>query len=102
MSSRASPGGATARHVAVHRHGIPLLAFTSRPEVRSQLALLWGAETFVVPKMHHTDDMVAMADKALLDLGRGHVGDFVVIVAGTPPGTVGSTNTLRVHKLGGE
>ena len=94
--------GATARHVAVHRHGIPLLAFTSRPEVRSQLALLWGAETFVVPKMHHTDDMVAMADKALLDLGRGHVGDFVVIVAGTPPGTVGSTNTLRVHKLGGE
>ena len=94
--------GATARHMAVHRHGIPLLAFTSRPEVRSQLALLWGTETFVVPMVHHTDEMVAMADKALLDLKRGRVGDFVIIVAGTPPGTAGSTNTLRVHKLGGE
>jgi pyruvate kinase len=94
--------GATARHVAVHRDHIPLLAFTSRPEVRSWLALLWGCETFVVPKVEHTDDMVALADKALLDLRRGHVGDFVIIVAGTPPGTAGSTNTLRVHKLGGE
>ena len=94
--------GATARHVAVHRDHIPLLAFTSRPEVRSWLALLWGCETFVVPKVHHTDEMVAMADKALLDLGRGRPGDFVVIVAGTPPGTAGSTNTLRVHRLGGE
>jgi pyruvate kinase len=94
--------GATARHLAVHRHGIPLLAFTTRPEVRSQLALLWGTETFVVPHMEHTDDMVSTADKALLDLGRGKLGDFVIIVAGTPPGTAGSTNTLRVHKLGGE
>jgi pyruvate kinase len=94
--------GATARHVAVHRDNIPLLAFTTRPEVRSQLALLWGCETFVVPTVHHTDEMVAMADRSLLELGRGRAGDFVVIVAGTPPGTAGSTNTLRVHKLGGE
>ncbi|MCE9627831.1 MAG: pyruvate kinase, partial [Candidatus Eisenbacteria bacterium] len=94
--------GATARHMAVHRHGIPLLAFTTRPEVRSQLALLWGCETFVVPPMHHTDEMIMSADKALLELGRGRVGDFVVFAAGTPPGAAGSTNTLRVHKLGGE
>jgi len=94
--------GATARHVAVHRHRIPLLAFTTRPEVRSQLALVWGAETFVVQKVEHTDEMVALADRALLELGRGQPGDFVVIVAGTPPGTAGSTNTLRVHRLGGE
>ena len=70
--------------------------------MRSWLALLWGCETFVVPKAEHTDEMVAMADKALLDLGRGRPGDFVIIVAGTPPGTAGSTNTLRVHRLGGE
>ena len=100
--SRSPRRGATARHVAVHRDHIPLLAFTSRPEVRSWLALLWGCETFVVPKVEHTDDMVALTDKALLELGRGHLGDFVIIVAGTPPGTAGSTNTLRVHKLGGE
>jgi pyruvate kinase len=92
--------GATARHVAAHRDQIPLLAFTSRSEVRSRLALLWGCETFVVPRVQTTDEMVAQVDKALLDLGRGQPGDHVVIVAGTPPGTAGSTNTLRVHELG--
>jgi pyruvate kinase len=92
--------GATARHVAAHRNAIPLLAFTSRPEVRSRLALLWGCETFVVPRMQTTDEMVAQVERALLELGRGKPGDSVVIVAGTPPGTAGSTNTLRVHELG--
>jgi pyruvate kinase len=94
--------GTTARHVAVHRDAIPLLAFTTRPEVRSRLALLWGTETFVMPHADHTDEMVAQVDHELLRLGRGREGDFVVIVAGTPPGTAGSTNTLRVHRLGGE
>jgi len=94
--------GATVRHVAAHRHAIPILAFTSRPEVRSRLALVWGAETFVVPRASHTDEMVMQADRALLEMGRGKKGDYIVIVAGTPPGTAGSTNTLRVHQLGGE
>jgi pyruvate kinase len=94
--------GATVRHVAVHRNAIPILAFTSRPEVRSRLALVWGTETFIVPRASHTDEMVMQADKALLEMGRGKKGDYIVIVAGTPPGTAGSTNTLRVHKLGGE
>jgi pyruvate kinase len=86
--------------VAAHRHAIPILAFTPRPEVRSRLALVWGAETFIVPRASHTDDMVTQADKALLEMGRGRKGDYIVIVAGTPPGTAGSTNTLRVHQLG--
>jgi pyruvate kinase len=94
--------GATVRHVAAHRNAIPILAFTPRPEVRSRLALVWGAETFIVPRASHTDDMVAQADRALLEMGRGKKGDYIVIVAGTPPGTAGSTNTLRVHRLGGE
>ena len=94
--------GATPRHVAAHRNAIPLLAFTSLPEVRSRLALLWGTETFVVPRVSTTDEMVAQVDRALLELGRAQAGDYVVVVAGTPPGSPGSTNTLRVHRLGGE
>ena len=94
--------GATARWVASHRHPTPLLAFTSLPAVRSQLALQWGIETFVVPRVSHTDDMVRQVDAALLELGRGKTGEFVVIVAGTPPGSSGSTNTLRIHRLGAE
>ena len=75
-------------------------AVTTQPAVRSQLALVWGVETFVVRDADHTDAMVAQVDRAMLDLGRGARGDVVVIVAGTPPGTAGSTNMLRVHRLG--
>ena len=94
--------GASARRVSSHRHPIALLAFTSEPAVRSQLALQWGIETFVVPRVSHTDEMVRQVDRALLELGRAERGEFVVIVAGTPPGTTGSTNTVRVPRLGAE
>ena len=92
--------GDTARRLAEHRSAIPLLAFTPVPEVRSQLALVWGVETFLVPAVEHTDDMVSQVDSAMLDLGRMKRGELVTIVAGSPPGTSGSTNAMRVHRLG--
>jgi pyruvate kinase len=81
---------------------VPLLAFTTESAVRSQLALAWGAETFVVPRAAQTDELIAQVDRSLLELGRGRPGDLVVIVAGTPPGYEGTTNTMRIHRLGGE
>ncbi|RJK93725.1 pyruvate kinase [Vallicoccus soli] len=92
--------GDSGRRMARLRTSIPLLAFTPREETRSQLALSWGMESFLVPMVEHTDDMVRQVDKALLDLGRCSVGDLVVIVAGSPPGIPGSTNALRVHRMG--
>jgi pyruvate kinase len=68
--------------------------------VRSQLALVWGVETFLVPQVAHTDDMVRQVDRALLDIGRAQLGERVVIVAGVPPGIPGTTNGMRVHKMG--
>jgi len=92
--------GVAARRLASHRSPIPLLAFTPEPAVRSQLSLTWGVETFIVPMADHTDEMVAQVDRAMLELGRGRVDDLVVIVAGSPPGLAGTTNMLRVHRLG--
>jgi pyruvate kinase len=92
--------GDTARRLAEHRSPIPLLAFTPLPEVRSQLALVWGVETFLVPPVQHTDEMVRQVDGAMLELGRMQVGELVTIVAGSPPSTTGSTNALRVWRLG--
>ena len=92
--------GDTVRRLARLHSPLPLLAFTSRPEVRSQLALSWGTETFLVPHVESTDEMVGMVDKALLGLDRYKRGDQVVIVAGAPPGTVGSTNLIHVHRIG--
>jgi pyruvate kinase len=92
--------GDTVRRLSRHRTRRPLLAFTSVPAVRNQLALSWGVETFLVPMVQHTDAMFRQVDAALLEIGRYERGDVVVIVAGSPPGTAGSTNTLRVHQLG--
>jgi pyruvate kinase len=92
--------GETARRLARYRSPIPLLAFTTEPATRSQLALTWGVETFLVPPVAHTDDMVRQVEAALLEIGRCEKGDKVVIVAGSPPGTPGQTNALRVHRIG--
>jgi pyruvate kinase len=92
--------GDTVRRLARHHCQIPLYAFTPEPEVRRQLALSWGVESFVSPTVQHTDEMVRAVDDAMLANGRGRAGDLVVIVAGSPPSTPGSTNMLRVHRLG--
>jgi pyruvate kinase len=92
--------GETARRLARYRSPIPLLAFTTDPATRSQLALTWGVETFIVPTVRHTDDMVHEVDSALARLGRCAIGDKIVIVAGSPPGSPGKTNALRVHRIG--
>jgi pyruvate kinase len=92
--------GDSARRMSRLRSSIPLLAFTPRQAVRSQLALSWGVETFLVDQVSRTDDMVLQVDEALLSSGRGQIGDQVVIVAGSPPGVTGSLNTILVNRLG--
>jgi pyruvate kinase len=92
--------GETTRRLSALHPRQPLLAFTVDPRVRSRLALTWGVETFLVPQVSHTDDMVAQVDFSLLSIGRLKVGDRVVVVAGSPPNTVGSTNLIRVHEVG--
>jgi pyruvate kinase len=95
-----SQTGDTVRRLARLHCQLPLLALTPEPVVRGQLALSWGVETFQVPFVAHTDDMFREVDRTLLELGVAAPGDYVVVVAGSPPNTPGSTNTLRVHQLG--
>jgi pyruvate kinase len=106
LSARAlvafTQSGDTVRRLARLHTRLPLLAFTPTPEVRSQLAMSWGVETFLVDFVESTDAMVRQVDHAMLSIERFQPGDLVVIVAGSPPGTVGSTNLIRVHRLGEE
>ncbi|SDP02521.1 pyruvate kinase [Pedococcus dokdonensis] len=95
-----SQSGDTAKRMSRIRPRIPMLAFTPEPHTRSRLALAWGIETYLVPMARHTDQMAQQVDKSLLASGRAQEGDLVVIVAGSPPGIPGSTNALRVHKMG--
>ncbi|WP_087117850.1 pyruvate kinase [Corynebacterium urinipleomorphum] len=104
LNSRAlvafTSSGETARRMArLHSH-LPLLVFTPNQEVRSQLALTWGAETFLCQKVDNTDEMMSVVDQSLLSLEKYKEGDTMVVVAGTPPGVAGTTNMIHVHQLG--
>jgi pyruvate kinase len=92
--------GDSARRLARLRGRVPVLAFTPDPWVRSQLSMSWGIETFIGAKVDHTDEMVRQVDEALLRIGRVSEGDLVVIIAGSPPGIPGSTNAMRIHRMG--
>ncbi|MFE7131411.1 pyruvate kinase [Streptomyces sp. NPDC057638] len=92
--------GDTVRRLSRYRSPIPLLAFTPDPATRSQLNLTWGVETFLGPWVDSTDAMVAQVDEELLRIGRCERGDIVVITAGSPPGVAGSTNLVRIHRIG--
>lgn len=92
--------GDTAKRVARLRSQLPLLAFTPDPAVRSQLALTWGAETFLSPDVKSTDDMMEAIDDALLEMDKYEEGDMIVVIAGTPPGIAGNTNMIQCHLLG--
>ena len=104
LNSRAlvafTSSGETARRLARLHSYLPLLVFTPHQAVRSQLALTWGAETFLCPQVDNTDEMMQTVDEILLSVDAYDEGDVMVVVAGTPPGVAGTTNMIHVHQLG--
>ena len=92
--------GDSLRRVARLRSSVPTLAFTPSETTRNRLALVWGAQTYLVSPVRHTDEMMFQVDEIVLAEGKARQGEEVVVVAGTPPGITGSTNSLRVHRVG--
>lgn len=80
--------------------GKPVFAFTPSPATLNVLALTWGIRPLQIPFVDHTDGMTAQVDRLLREEGLAETGDLTVIVAGSPPGTPGSTNTLKIHRIG--
>jgi pyruvate kinase len=92
--------GTSARVMAASRSRIPMMAFTPNVAIRQQLSVVWGMHTSLVPPASHTDQMVEQIDAELLAGDRANEGDIVVLIAGVPPGIAGTTNSMRVHRIG--
>jgi pyruvate kinase len=92
--------GDSARRLSRLRPVKPVFAFTPVEHVRSQLALAWGIQPLLVEFVSHTDEMTKQVDRVLLERGLVEPDQLVVIAAGSPPGVAGSTNLLKVHKVG--
>lgn len=92
--------GDSARRLVRLRSPIPVLAFTPLRSTQAVLCLSWGVESILVPVADHTDEMIRQVDRALTESGRITEGERVVIVAGSPPGRAGTTNMIRLRRVG--
>ncbi|MET4052180.1 pyruvate kinase [Frigoribacterium sp. PvP054] len=92
--------GDSVRRMSRLRHSIPILAFTPNEAIRRRMAISWGVQSYLVETVTHTDAMFAQVDDILIGNDLAESGDKVIVIAGSPPGIAGSTNDLRVHRVG--
>ena len=92
--------GFTARQISRFRPEAPIIATVPTEHVRKQLLLSWGVIPIDVPIMGNTDTLMDEALAASVKAGLLSVGDMVVITAGVPVGRTGSTNLIKVHRVG--
>ena len=91
--------GSTAALISRFRPPIPIVAFTSTPQIQRKLALYWGVRTRIIQALENMEQQIAVVEQLLLASGLKK-GDIVVIIMGTPIEARGSTNLMKIHKLG--
>lgn len=91
--------GGTAALISAFRPSTQILAFTASQEIRRRLSIYWGVYCTDVGIMENTDQQIYEVENKLLAAGFRN-GDLVVITMGIPIETRGSTNLMKVHKLG--
>jgi len=91
--------GTTASRIARTRPDVAILAVTPDENVARRLCLLWGAHSVRSEDIHSYEEMVEQAEARARSEGLAQPPEFIVVVAGVPFGTAGTTNNLRVVQL---
>jgi pyruvate kinase len=92
--------GSTAIRVARERPKPPVVAITPNLATGRKLSLVWGVHCVVAEDAHDQDDMVDRAGSIAYRDGFSKAGQRVIIVAGVPLGTPGTTNMVRIAYVG--
>ena len=93
--------GSSAGLVSKYRPRAPIVAFSPVQEARRRLSLLWGVLPRTIKRVHDIDQLAKVAEARLTEEHLVKHGDIVGIIAGTPLGTTGSTNLMRLIRIGG-
>ncbi|GAA0678285.1 pyruvate kinase [Sphingomonas insulae] len=94
--------GSTARRIARERPSVPILVLTPSKETARRLGLLWGTHAVHTRDVESFEDMVGKAKRMALRTGIAKAGDRVIVMAGVPFRTPGSTNVLHVVHITGD
>ncbi len=93
--------GSTARLISKYRPRCPIIAFSPNQETRRRLGLLWGVLPRRIERVRDIDSLAELAERRLVEERLVVGGDVVGIVAGTPLGTRGTTNFMKLHTIRG-
>jgi pyruvate kinase len=96
----ATTSGRTALAVSRFRPKMPIIAATDRAETYQRLAMVWGAYPVQVNMMDNSDHMMEACIEAAKSCQAVKEGDVVVLTGGVPVGRPGSTNFIKVHRIG--
>ena len=77
------------------------MALTHRPEVISQLALIWAVEPLLVTKAKSTEEMLKIGEQRLLEARVVENGEVIVVMAGRLSG-LGLSSSVTIFTVGGE
>jgi len=92
--------GSSARLVSRYRPPVCIYAMTPRENVGRQLMVNYGVIPVEAPDVASTDEMLAQMDRVLTESGYLKAGDSVVFLAGQPVGRPGTTNLMKLHRIG--
>jgi pyruvate kinase len=92
--------GSTALLVSKHRPRMRIIAPTPFDQVARRMSLYWGVSPILLKTKRTTDDMIASVERAMLFLRLVKQHDLIVITAGVPIGVAGSTNMMKIHRVG--
>ena len=92
--------GFSARLISQERPPMPIIAFTPFAAVQRRLALTWGVTSRLIRKVETTDEMVEEIEATLLGDGTVRADDVLVIISGSPMWVTGTTNLVKLHRVG--
>ena len=92
--------GSSARLVSRYRPPVGVFAITPHDTTARQLSVSYGVKPLLAPDVSNTDEMLNQMDRVLIEGGFLQKGQLVIFVAGQPVGRPGTTNLMKLHRIG--
>ena len=92
--------GSTALQVSKHRPAVDIIAPTPFERVARRVSLYWGVTPVILKPKQTTDTMIASVESIMLEQGLARRSELIVLTAGVPIGVAGSTNMMKIHRVG--
>ena len=93
--------GLMARRLSSIRHAQRIIGLTHRPEVMSELSLIWAVEPLLIKHAQSTEEMLEIGEQRLLEAGVVENGEVIVIMAGRLSG-LGLSSSVSISTVGGD